>query len=912
MQRRNWLWVLIGIVVAIGLGATAISTFYTNMLWFREVGFLSVFTKIISARVAIAVLGGLFFFLITLLSLVAVMWRRRDFTVVGGLVMPIPITIPRSYRRYLALPALVVGVLGGVAAYSQWHVVLAYLNQIPFGTADPFFAKDVGFYIFTLPFYRLLQQHLWVAFLSSLAVSAFVYFILGDIRFAPRRIAVERRARIHLSVLAAILFALKAWGYQISTWNLMYSPRGVAFGASYADIHAQAPAYRVLMFGALLGAGISLFSLALRSFRFIGYSVLGLVALSLAVGYAYPAFMQQFTVSPNELAYELPFIEHNINFTREAFDIDDIQSSPFAAENDITQADLNENAATIQNFRLWDYRVLKDTYTQMQEIRMYYSFHDVDVERYEVGGQTRLVLSSPRELDIRSLPAEATSWVNLHLKYTHGYGMVMSPASEVTRDGMPSFYLMDIPPKSTTEIKVERPELYFGELSNHYIVVNTKEPEFDYPRTDTETIAPTFYQGKAGIPVGSILNRLAFMLRFRDYQILVSGAITPESRLIMTRNIMERVQTIAPFFMYDPDPYLVTADGRMYWMIDAYTVTANYPYSQPDAILGVNYIRNSVKVVIDAYDGTVTFYQADEEDPIIRTYAKIFPDLLTPIEEMPDSLKAHVRYPEALFAAQSRMLLTYHMTDPSVYYNKEDYWELPREIYGNAEQAVSPYYVVIDVPGQPQPEYMLMTSFTPRGKQNMTAWLGIRCDYEDYGKATLYTVPKDQLVAGPMQVESLFSQNPMISEATTLWGQVGTQVIRGNLLVIPVGDSLLYVEPLYLQAERVKIPELKRVLMYYGGRVVMGTSPGEALSQLFGDIPAVPPGPGGEGGEPTDLAGLVAAANRLWSEAQEALKAGDWAGYGRAIDELGQVLSELSGLTGVSILETPPVEPGAP
>lgn len=899
MLRQNWLWILIGAALVLGIGATTLATFYTDILWFQEVGYLSVFTTVLTARMVTALVGGLFFFVITFANLRAVLWKRENLTVLAGLVMPVSIPLPRNLRRWILLPSAVVGVLGGIAAFTQWHVVLAYLNQTPFGISDPFFAKDVGFYIFSLPFVKLVQQHLWVALLASLAVSSLAYFILGDIRFAPRRLAVERRARIHISILAATLFALRAWGYQISIWDLMYSPRGVAYGASYVDIHAQIPAYKALIFACIVAALLSLSGLFLRSLRFVGYSVVGLVILSLAAGYAYPTFMQNFTVSPNELAYELPFIEHNIQFTRHAFGIDDIESVPFAAADNITRADLTENAATLRNFRLWDYRVLKDTYTQVQEIRMYYKFNDVDVDRYVVDGDLRLVLVSARELDISSLPPEARSWVNIHLKYTHGYGIVMSPASLVTRDGMPAFYLQDIPPRPSADVSVTRPEIYFGELTNHYIVVNTKEPEFDYPRSGTEALEPTFYQGKAGIPVGGFLRRLAFMLRFRDYQILVSGALTPESRVVMRRNIMERVQTIAPFFMYDQDPYIVTAEGKLYWMVDAYTVSANYPYSQPDPVVGINYIRNSVKVVIDAYDGTVTFYLADEEDPIIRTYAKIFPDLLRSISEMPDSLKAHIRYPEDLFRIQARTLLTYHMTDPHVYYNKEDYWELPREIYGGntGEQVVTPYYIVIDVPDQDEPEYMLMTSFTPRGKPNMTAWLGIRCGFQDYGKATLYAVPKDVLVPGPMQVESLFSQNPQIAANITLWSQRGAQVIRGNLLIYPVGDSLLYMEPLYLQAETVKIPELKLVLMYYGGRVVMGTSALDALSQLFGeDLPLETPGEPRE--VAADVPGLVARANALWDEAQEALRSGDWAGYGAAIQELGRILRELSALTG--------------
>ncbi|MEX0974122.1 MAG: UPF0182 family protein [Bacillota bacterium] len=894
MPRQRWLWVLVGIALAIGLAATALATLYTDVLWFKEVGFLSVFTRILTARVGIGLAGGLIFFLITFVSLEAILWRRQDLTLIGGLVMPIPITLPRRARRWILLPAAVVGVLGALAAYTQWHVVLAFFNQTPFGVADPFFGKDVSFYIFGLPFVRLIQQHLWVALLTSLLVSALVYFVLGDLRFAPRRLMVERRARVHLSILVAVLFAVKAWGYQINIWNLMYSPRGAAFGASYTDIHAQVPAFRLLMIVALAGAALSLLGLAVRSFRYIAFSVAGLVVLGMVIGYAYPTFMQQFTVSPNELAYELPFIEQNIKFTRQAFNLDEVERVEFPAVDTLTAEDLRADQGTVTNFRWWDYRVLKDAYTQVQEIRMYYKFNDVDVDRYTVDGQYRLVLLSPRELNINSLPAEANTWINLHLKYTHGYGVVMSPASEVTAEGLPAFYFSDIPPKTSTDLKLDRPELYFGELTNQYIVVNTKEPEFDYPRSTSDDIAPTFYQGTGGVPVGSLLSRLAFMLRFRDYQILVSGAMTPEAKVVFRRNIMERVQTIAPFFMYDSDPYMVVADGKLYWIVDAYTVSANYPYSQPDPVTRLNYVRNSVKVVIDAYNGGMNFYRADEEDPVLATYAKIFPNLLTPISQMSESLKSHIRYPEDLFKIQSRVLLTYHMTNPGVFYNKEDYWEIPTEIYGNAEAGVQPYYTVMTVPGEPKPEYVLMTPFTPRGKPNMTAWLAARCDPDKYGSLLMYSFPKDKLVPGPMQVESLISQNPQVSQSMTLWGQVGSQVIRGNLLTLPIKDSLLYIEPLYIQAEKIKIPELKRVLMYYGGKVVMGTSTEDALAQLFGTAVPVTPGttPPTTGG-PVGVADLVAKANRLWTEAQEFLRAGDWTGYGNAIAELGRVLTEL-------------------
>jgi len=910
MPRRRWLWVLVGVAIVLGLASTGLATFYTDVLWFREVGYLSVFLKILRAKWGIGFLAAVLFFLVAFFNLEAVVWRRRDLSIIGGLVMPVPVQLPERITRWIVLIAGIVGLLGGLAAYSQWHIILAHFNATLFDIKDPFLGKDVGFYIFNLPFISLIQQHLWVAFLAALVLAGALYFILGDLRFGPRRLITNRRARVHISILAAILFGLKAWGYQISIWNLMYSPRGVAFGASYTDIHAQVPAYKVLILASLVGVAASLFGLVMRNFRWIGFTVAGVVVLSIVVGYGYPTFMQQFTVSPNELAYETPFIEKNIQFTRNAFGLNKINIVEYPAEDSITQVDIDNNPGAIQNLRLWDYRVLKDTFSQVQEIRMYYKFNDVDVDRYVVNDRYRLVMLSPRELDINLLPQDAKTWINLHLKYTHGYGLVMSPASDVTRDGMPAFYFKDVPPKTATDLKIERPEIYFGELTNHYVIVKTKEPEFDYPRTDTEGIEPTFYEGQAGIPIGSIWNRIAFMLRFRHYQILVSGAISRESRILIRRNIVERVRSIAPFFMYDSDPYLVLANGKLYWIIDGYAVSANYPYSQPDAATRVNYIRNSVKAVVDAYNGKVWFYRADDEDPILKTYEKIFPGLIKPMETMPSELKAHIRFPQELFKIQSRMLTTYHMTDPHVYYNKEDYWEIPKELYGRTETTVEPYYLVVTIPGETSPEYVLMTVFTPRGKPNMTAWLAVRCDPEYYGNMILFMLPKDRYVPGPMQVESLFAQNPIISEAMTLWGQVGSQVIRGNLLTIPINGSFLYVEPLYIQAERIKIPELKRVLMYAGGKVVMGNTAEDALSQLLGRTTVtVPEAPAPT--EPTDIAGLIARANQLWSEAQERLKAGDWAGYGRAIEELGRVIKEMQKLssqtpsTGLQGVEAP-------
>ncbi len=889
MPTQRWLWILIGIAVAIVLASTGIAKFYTDILWFEELGYSSVYWTIFKARWLVALAGGLLFFAVAFANLMAVMWRRRDLNVVGGLVMPVPIRSPERMGRWVLIISVVVGILGGLSGYSQWHVILAHLNATPFEINDPFFGKDVGFYIFTLPFISLLQQHLWVAFIAALVLSGIMYFIFGDIRFGERRIIVVRRARIHLSILSAVLFGLRAWNYKINIWNLMYSPRGVAFGASYTDIYAQVPTYKGLIAVALAGVAFSLLGLIMHNFRWVGYAVVGLVVMSLAVGYAYPAFIQQFTVSPNEIAYEEPFIEKNIQFTRHAFGLDNIEIVEYPADDSLARDDILANPDTISNLRLWDYRVLSDTFSQVQEIRMYYKFNDVDIDRYTVDGNLRQVLLSPRELDINLLPAEAKTWVNLHLKYTHGYGMVMSPSREVTREGMPAFYFKDVPPKTLTDLLLTRPELYFGELTNHYVIVNTKEPEFDYPKLDSQTIEPTFYQGDAGISLNNFLKKLAFTIRFRDYQILVSGALTPDSRLIMNRNIVGRAKTIAPFFLYDQDPYLVLAEGKLYWFIDGYTVSSNYPYSQPDSQLRVNYMRNAVKVVIDAYSGETVFYSADKSDPVLQTYEKVFPQLTKPLDEMPEELKQHIRFPQDMFTVQTRMLTTYHMTDPQVYYNKEDYWEIPMEIYGNQEIPVEPYYILIALPGETATEYVQIIPFTPRGKPNMTAWLAVRCDPERYGEMLLYVLPKDKHIPGPMQVESLISQNPSISEATTLWGQVGSQVIRGNLVTIPMDGSFLYVEPLYIQAEKVKIPELKRVLMYAGGQVVMGTTVEDALNKLVGPVAEPPAGEI----EAAGLSNLIERANELWAEAQDRLRNGDWAGYGKTMDELGLILKQL-------------------
>ncbi len=634
-------------------------------------------------------------------------------------------------------------------------------------------------------------------------------------------------------------------------------------------------------------------NLFLRRWRLL--TVAGAAWLALAfLGGLYPAVVQRFIVAPNELAAERPFIAHAIAFTRYAFGLDNIRERDFSASGTLTPQVLEANQATIQNIRLWDWRPLLTTYSQLQEIRLYYTFNDVDVDRYLIGGQLRQVMLAARELDTDQLPEQAQTWINRHLIYTHGYGVVVSPVNEFTREGLPLLLVRDIPPKADDPaLEVTRPEIYFGEVTRDYAIVHTTEPEFDYPSGDQNIY--TRYEGPAGVPLGGFFRRLLFALRFGHSQILFSSAIQPESRILYHRQIGERVQMLAPFLWYDPDPYPVIADGRIIWLWDAYTWSNSFPYSEPFS--GVNYIRNSVKVAIDAYTGETTFYVVDPTDPIIRVYQSIFPTLFVPGEQMPRVLREHWRYPEQLFRIQAAAYAVYHMEDPQVFYNKEDLWAAPTEIGLQGEEEMAPYYVVMQVPGADEVEFLLIRPYVPNGRRNMIAWLYADSDGEDYGLMEVFKFPKQELIYGPMQIEARFDQDPYISQQLTLWNQHGSQVIRGNLMVIPVDDALIYVEPLYLQAATGRFPELKRVLVAYGDRVAMEESLKGALLQALGVAEAPPPqetGPVAPGEEiPADVAALARAAQAHYEAAQECLRRADWACYGREQEALGRILSAL-------------------
>jgi len=645
--------------------------------------------------------------------------------------------------------------------------------------------------------------------------------------------------------------------------------------------------------------GIILVSVLRRNFRWPLYGLVGWIVAAIIVGGIFPALVQRFQVQPNELARERPYIEYNIQFTREAFALSQLEEQPFPAEEAPSLQDVEQNEVTINNIRLWDHRPLKDTYNQIQSIRLYYDFHDVDVDRYLIDGEYRQVMLSARELSAEKLAVEAQTWVNRRLQFTHGYGIALSPVNEVSAEGLPILWVKDIPPVG--DFSIERPQVYFGEKTNDYVIVGTKTEEFDYPMGDENVYG--YYQGEDGVSLDSFIRRLVYAWQFTDFNILISGELTPESRVLYYRNIQERVNHLAPFLELDSDPYLVVMEGRLFWIQDAYTTTDRYPYSEPLGG-GLNYIRNSVKAVIDAYDGSVTFYIIDPEDALIRTYQAIFPQLFAPAGQMPESLRVHLRYPEDMFNIQASVYQSYHMRDARVFYNKEDLWAVPKEVYAGTEQLMEPYYIIMRLPDEEKEEFLLMLPFTPVRKNNTIGWLAARCDGENYGNLLAYHFPKERLVYGPSQIENRIQQDTVITEQLALWGRGGSRVIRGNLLLIPLGKSLLYVEPVFLQAETGGLPQLKRVIVVVGEQIAMESTLQGSIAAIFGaEAPPIepvvePPAPP-EQGEPvaTEIANLIEQARQHYDKAQQYLKAGDWAGYGEELDALKAVLDRLAELT---------------
>jgi len=897
VRRGRWpslLLIVVGVIILFILLNMG-KGFYSEWLWFNSLDYGSVYTTILRTKILVFLIAALIFsifFLGNLMLATRLSPRTRKQLWPWEIIFQLKSTLKWS----IILGTILLGLVFGMVAQDNWEAVLLFFNGQPFGISDPVFQQEISFYVFSLPFLHLMRGWFLSMLVITLLGSAGIYLL----SYGAQRLRFDfsRPVLVHAGILVMAILGLFAWGYWLGIWELVFSTRGVVFGASYADMHAKLPAQWILLSIVIVVMASVMVSVLRRNFRWVLYGIGGWIIAAIIISGIFPSLVQRFQVQPNELVRETPYIEYNIQYTREAFALNRIDNQPFPAEDTPTPQEVAQNEETINNIRLWDTRPLKDTYNQIQSFRLYYDFNDIDVDRYVIDGNYRQVMLSARELSAEKLAGEAQTWVNRRLQFTHGYGLALSPVNKITTQGLPELLIKDIPPVGG--FNIERPQIYYGEKTSEYVIVNTKTAEFDYPKGAQNVYG--YYEGNGGVGLSSFIRRATYAWQLGDINILISGELTPESRVLYYRNIMERVNHLAPFLKLDRDPYLVAIEGRLFWIQDAYTVTDRYPYSEPlDS--GLNYIRNSVKAVVDAYDGSVTFYVADPEDALIKTYQTIFPGLFTPMEEMPESLVVHLRYPEDMFNIQASVYQTYHMEDVRVFYNKEDQWTIPREVYFGSEQLIEPYYIIMRLPDEEKEEFLLMLPFTPVSKNVTIGWLAARCDGQNYGKLLAYHFPKERTVYGPSQIENRIGQDTVITEQLALWGRGGSNVIRGNLLLIPLGESILYVEPVFLEAVTGGLPELKRVIVVAGDQIAMEQTLSQSIAAIFGaELPPTEPDEEPpdvtEPEEPVsaDIAELIEKAQQHYDQALEYLKAGDWAGYGTELDALKTVLEQLAEL----------------
>ncbi len=883
---------------------------YGDWLWFSSVGFSNVFKILLFNRVGIYLLVFLltlllFYFNLRLTRRYLREYERPDETDEGREIIylnqeksPFQGFLQGKMVRWVFLGiSILAALMISSTAADNWIVVQQFINRVPMGTVDPIFSKDISFYFFNLTFYRFVYGTLMAALVLTAVVVGFVYMLNASTELVFGDWRQFTFAKSHVAILLAAIFALKAVGYKLSAYEILFSPSGLVYGATYTDVHAKLLAYKILLIVSIIVAVVILANIFIKKLNWILFGIGAWIVVAIVMNGIYPAALQKLVVQPNEFNREKPYIQAAIKYTRQAYGLDKVQNRNFTVDYDL---DINSpnNQDTITNIRLWDWQPLTDTYKSLQELRPYYVFNDMDIDRYMIDGKYRQVMISARELDQNNLNAEAKTWINQKLMYTHGYGTVVTPVNEVAQEGFPNFFIKDIPPRFSTSLEVTRPEIYFGERTDSYVIVNTKQTEFDYPAGDTNVYSN--YQGKDGIKINSFARRLLLSWVLKDYKIILSSDISNNSQVLMNRNIIDRTKKIAPYLSFDGDPYIVIDDkGKLFWILDTYTSSTRYPYAQPFDQYGNNYLRNSVKITCDAYTGELKFYVADPSDPIIKTYSSIFPGMYQPLADMPDSLRAHVRYPVDLYQVQAQIFKTFHMNDPYVFYNKEDPWLIPKEIVNNEQTTMEPYYIIMRLPEADKSEYVLMLPFTPKSRPNMIAWMCARMDGDEYGKLLVYNFPKQETIYGPEQLESRINQDTDISQQLSLWNQQGSRVYRGNLLVIPMDDSILYVEPLYLQAENSRIPELKRVIAGFGDEIVMETSLDKALTRLFDKRPGQTPTavdtktPEVADTGSDNVAKLAKLARQYYDQANQRLREGDWAGYGDNIDKLNDVIRRL-------------------
>tara|TARA_A200000113_G_scaffold78439_1_gene69344 strand:+ start:1024 stop:3831 length:2808 start_codon:yes stop_codon:yes gene_type:complete len=914
-ERRGLSFIVFVAIIGFSV-ARAVATFFTNYLWFDSVNLNSVWIKILLTKGALVGATSLLAFIFIFTNLRLAVRATPVMDIFESFESQDPLSRFRAWTNERLLRYRLWGSIGlslflGAGASQLWEQVLLFLNQQSFGVTDPVFQADVSRYVFGLPLYRLFVS--WgfqlVIFTSLIIVLFFV--ATGALQLRQGRLPdVSSGAKAHLSVLLAFIAILKAFAYRLDSMELLYSPRGKVFGASYTDVIAHLPALNLLILISLFGAVLLLVNIKRRGWLLPATAISLWLAVSIIVGGLVPAAIQRFRVVPDELNKELPYVENHIDYTRLAYGLDSIEEKSFAASPDLSQDDISNNKQTVDNIRLWDPTVLAETYSQLQEIRAYYALQEVDVDRYRINGELTQVMVAARELDQTNLPA--VGWVNERLQYTHGFGVVFSPANNVASQGQPDFYVKGVPATSTVaELEVEQPRIYFGESADsvEYVVVNSLQDEVDFPlSTEGQSVAYTNYSGDGGVGIGSFFKRLGFALRYGELNLLISNQLSDDSKLIMERNIVSRVKKAAPFLYTDNDPYLALIDGNLFWIIDMYTVSDKYPYAQPADTrrinensglpVNFNYLRNSVKAVVNAYDGTMNFYVVDENDPIMTAYYDIFPDLFSPKSEMSSELLDHIRYPEDLFTIQSDMYRDYHMTDPRVFYADEDPWVIPSDSSTTPRVAtlrgefteigfkpMLPYYLLMSLPGETDLSYLIFQPFNPENRPNMQSFLVADADPENYGQLIDFRLPKGEFVDGPSQVATRINQDPDISQIFTLLDQQGSSVIKGNLFVVPIKQSILYYQPIYLQGEQNPLPEFKFVVVVFQDRIIMSETLSEALASIFGDELISDVVEESEGESPLDL---LAKATTAFEQAQEQLQKGNLGKYQELIDQAQQ------------------------
>lgn len=894
-MKKKKLIILTTVILILIFSGSGLVKLITDWFWFQQLGLANIFTTILGAKLLVGVVAALITFGILYLNLIIASRITKGRAVhVKVNEQGSTVDISKHLNKLNLYISALLGVFTGLAMSVNWQTVLKYFNAVSFNSVDPILGRDISFYFFSLPFLETLANFLlWTLVLSLIGITLIYAGRKAVKKRKQLNYDVEDSPKKHIFLILGIIFlimAVKTYFVKIS--HLLYSTNGPFTGASYVDIHANLPVLKLMTFILVIGAIACILNLFWKKSHFVWGAVIIYLGVSVLGGWLYPLIMDKFLVKPNELVKESPYIVHNIGATQQAFGLDKIEEYELSGETQLTTEDIENNQTTIKNIRLWDRDPLLDTFGQVQEIRTYYDFVSVDNDRYYINDEYRQVLLSARELNPKNLPHR--TFINEHLTFTHGFGLTLGPVNEVSKEGLPVLFIKDLPPVSTIEsLQVTRPEIYYGELTNDYVFVNTGTEEFDYPSGEENVY--TNYQGEGGVPIGSVITKALFAIRFGELKVFLSEDINSQSRVMYYRNIRQRIKKVLPFLKLDQDPYLVITDqGQLKWIGDAYTTSNLYPYSQrigSSLETRINYIRNSVKVIVDAYSGDMQLYIADPQDPIIKTYANIFKNTFLSLDEMPSDLRAHLRYPEDYFNYQSTVYSVYHMGKPQIFYNKEDQWEIPVISEGAGDPMMR--HIIMKLPNEEKEEYILMIPFTPQKKDNLAAWMVARSDRENYGKLAIYKFPKQRLVFGPSQIINRINQSPEISRQISLWDQRGSEVNQGPLLVIPIEESLLYVRPLYLRAQGGKIPELKRVIVAYENQIVMGETLDIALSQLFSGLEASPQQKDDSVDGKIIQPDLIKQAKQYFDRAMEAQQVGNWASYGEEMKKLEQILEKL-------------------